>query len=344
LHHYFRQVLAGLRLWFGHFHKTFLQENLKSANIFFILGSGMRRFLLVLWITSLVVATCFVSNNEVQCQSSDKYSLNLQGFVWKHSTINALLVTPYGESWWNPSYLNTELRAIGQWNEAIATFASNYSDFSYLSSLKIQTIVSNVSLSGFDLYVNWAHFPLDNSSDEIGLSQILLTSESGIVNCTTTLATHTIHGNSFDDGDMQNAALHELGHDFGLGHSNYTGDLMYYLYTLGSPTEDVSTLDVYGVATLFGWENSTSSFHPINNWLNVNSVILPPDIAYRGLPVSSQYSLPQTLANNPIVQTLIFMFEVLLHPLFFGLAVLFIAILVVIALIPKRKKCVKAGL
>jgi hypothetical protein len=118
---------------------------------------------------------------------------------------------------------------------------------------------------------------------------------------------------------------------------------MYYLYTLGSPAEDVSTLDVYGVATLFGWENSTSNFYPINNWLNVNSVILPADIAYKGLPVSSQYALPQTLANNPIIQTLIFMFEVLLHPLFFGLAVVFIVILVVIALIPKRRKRVRAG-
>lgn len=303
----------------------------------------MRRFLLVLWITSLVLATSFVSNSGVQGQSSDKYSLNLQGFVWNHSTINALLVTPYSEVWWNPSYLNTELRAIGQWNEAIAAFASNYSDFSYLSSLKIQTTVSNVSQPGFDLYVNWAQFPLDNSADEIGLSQIFPNSESGIINCTTTLATHTSHGNSFNDGDMQNAALHELGHDFGLGHSNYTGDLMYYLYTLGSPAEDVSTLDVYGVATLFSWENSASSFYPVNNWLNVNSVILPADIGYKGLPVSSQYALPQTLANNPIFQTLIFMFEVLIHPLFFALTVVFIFIIVVIALIPKRRKSVKAG-
>lgn len=303
----------------------------------------MRRFLLFLWIASLVLAGCFVSSSGVQGKSSDKYSLNLQGFVWNHSTINALLVTPYGESWWNPSYLNTELRAIGQWNEAIAAFASNYSDYSYLSSLKIQTTVSNVSQPGFDLYVNWSQFPEDNSTDEIGVSQILPNSESGIINCRTTLATHTNHGNSFDEGDMQNVALHELGHDFGLGHSNYTGDLMYYLYTLGSPAEDVSTLDVYGVAALFGWETSTAGFYPINNWLNVNSVVLPADIPYKGLPVSAQYARPQTLANNPVVQTLIFMFEVLIHPLFFALAVVFIAFLVIIVLIPKRKKRVKAG-
>jgi hypothetical protein len=70
---------------------------------------------------------------------------------------------------------------------------------------------------------------------------------------------------------------------------------------------------------------------------------LPADIPYKGLPVSAQYARPQTLANNPVVQTLIFMFEVLIHPLFFALAVVFIAFLVIIVLIPKRKKRVKAG-
>ena len=35
---------------------------------------------------------------------------------------------------------------------------------------------------------------------------------------------------------MQNIALHELGHGLGLGHSNYTDDLMYSLYTLGGAT------------------------------------------------------------------------------------------------------------
>jgi hypothetical protein len=303
----------------------------------------MRRFLLFLLISSLVLAACFVSNSGVQGQISDKYSLKLQGFVWNHSTINALVVTPYSESWWNPSYLNIALRAIGQWNDAIAAFASNYSDFLYLSSLRIQPTVSNISQPGFDIYVNWAEFPLNNSTDEVGLSQIFPNYESAIVNCTTILATHTQHGNSLNEGDMQNVALHELGHSLGLGHSNYTGDLMYAFYTMGSPAEDVSTLDVYGVATLFGWEISAFNFYPTNNWLNVNSVILPADIAYKGLPVSAQYASPQTLANNPIVQTLIFMFEVLIHPEFFALAVVFIAVLVVIALIPKKRKHIKAG-
>ena len=301
----------------------------------------MRRFLLFLMVSSLILTTCFASNGRVQGQSADKYSVDLQGFVWDHSKITALLVTPNGESWWNPSDLNPTLRAIGQWNEAITTFSSNYSENSYLSSLRIQPTVSNVSQPGFDLYVSWAEFPLNNSTNEIGVSQIFPNSHRGIVKCTTTLATHQSHGNSFNEVDLQNTALHELGHDLGLGHSNYTGDLMYYLYTLGSPGEDVSTLDVYGVASLFSWEKSASTIYPISNWLTVNSAVLPADIPYRGLPVSAENMPPQTFANNQVVQALIFIFEVLMHPEFFALAAVFIVVLVVIVIFP-RKKRVKA--
>ena len=102
----------------------------------------MRRFLLFLLDCKFVFAACFVSAAEFRLKIKTRYSLQLQGFVWNHSTLNALVVTADNESWWNPSYLNTSLRAIGQWNDAITAFASNYSDYSYLSNLKIQPTVS----------------------------------------------------------------------------------------------------------------------------------------------------------------------------------------------------------
>ena len=298
----------------------------------------MRRFLLFLWISSLFLAACFVSSSGVQGQSPDKYSLQLQGFVWNHSSLNVLVVTADNESWWNPAYLNTSLRAIGQWNEAIAAFISNYSDYSYLSSLRIQPTVSNTSQPGFDIYVNWTQSPLSNTTDEVGLSQISANYQNTIINCTVNLVAHTHHGNSLNEGDMQNIALHELGHSLGLGHSNYTGDLMYSTYIMGSSGEAVSTLDVYGVATLFAWELNTTSFYPVDGWLNVNSVILPSDIAYRGLPVSPENASPQTITNNSVVQFLVLMFEILIHPELLSIVILFFAVLVVIALIPKRRK------
>jgi hypothetical protein len=294
----------------------------------------MRKFLLFLWIFSLVFAFSFVSCNGVRGQEDS--SLQLQGFVWNRLTLNALLVTADNESWWNPDYLNTTLRAIGQWNDAIKAFSANYSDFSYLSNLKIQPIISNTTQPGFDIYINWTGSPL-SKTDEVGLSQISANFGT-IINCTTNLATHTNHGEALKEEDMQNIALHELGHSLGLGHSNYTGDLMYSVYTIGYAPEDVSTLDVYGVATLFAWEINATNFYPVSDWLKVNSVILPPNIVYRGLPVSPENASPQTLADNSVVQFLILMFEILIHPEVLALAILFIVILVVIALIPKRRK------
>jgi hypothetical protein len=295
----------------------------------------MRRFLVFLWVLSFVFAACLVSGSGAQ-NKKDEYSLQLQGFVWNHSSLKALVVTADNQSWWNPDYLGTSLRAIGQWNDAIASFASNNSDFSYLSNLIIQPTISNTSKPGFDIYVNWAESPLSNLTDEVGLSQIFPNAESVIINSTTILATHSNHGNPLNAVDMQNVALHELGHSLGLGHSNYTGDLMYSVYTIGASPESVSTLDVYGVGTLFAWETNSTVFYPINYWLNESSVILPPTIEYRGLPVGSENASPQTLANNSVVQFLVLVFEILIHPEILAIILVIVLVLLIVGLISKK--------
>jgi hypothetical protein len=301
----------------------------------------MSRFLLFLWISSLFLAACLVSNG-VQGQSSDRpdiYSVQLQGFVWDHSSLNVLIITADDESWWDPNYLNITLRAIGQWNEAISGFASNNSDFSYLSNLMIKSTVTNESKKGFDMYVNWTDSALSNYTDVAGLSQVTPTFRGAIKNCTVILAVRTNHGEPLNEVDMQNVALHELGHNLGLGHSNYTGDLMYSTYNLGSSGERVSTLDVYGVAKVFAWKTlNATSFYPISSWLNVSSVTLPADVSYQDLPVSSENASPQKLSNNPAVQFLVLMIEILLHPEILTIVILFFVFLVAVALIPKRKK------
>ena len=300
----------------------------------------MRRIILFLWIASLVLVGCFVSGSSAQSQSQEKYALQLQGVVWNHSTLNLLVVTADNESWWDPSFLNTSLRAIGQWNEAIATFTANYSDYSYLSSLRIQPTVSTTTQSGYDIYVNWHESPFNNTTDVVGLSQISANYQNTITNCTVNLAAHTLHGNSLNEGDMQNVALHELGHSLGLGHSNYTGDLMYSLYNIGSPAEDVSTLDVYGVATVFAWEKDRSTFFPDNNL--VDKVVLPAGVTYQFLPVSQKNSRPQTFANNSVVQFLVLMFEILIHTEIYPFVILFFVVLVLIVVFFRRKG-VKVG-
>jgi predicted Zn-dependent protease len=295
----------------------------------------MRRILLFLWLTSLILVGCFFSGSLAQGQSQEKYSLQLQGYVWSRLTLNALVVTAENESWWDPTFLNTSLRAIGQWNEAITTFESNYSDYSYLSSLNIQPTVSNSTQPGYDIYVSWHESPFSNTTDVVGLSQISANYQKTINNCTVNLATHTLHGDTLNEGDMQNVALHELGHCLGLGHSNYTGDLMYSLYTIGSPAKDVSTLDAYGVATVFAWETDSSTFFPVNNL--VNKVVLPMGVTYQFLPVSQNNARPQTFANNSLVQFLVLMFEIMIHIEIYPFIILFFVVLVLIAAFYRRK-------
>jgi hypothetical protein len=319
-------------------YKLIVIRTFKEGEYLFYLGIAVLRFWLFLWISSLVLAAIVVSTSGVQAQGQDTYSLQLQGFVWNHSTLNALVITADNEFWWDPGYLNATLRAIGQWNDAIAAFATNYFDFSYLDNLRIQTTVSNTLQQGFDIYVTWTEFSLSNTSDEAGLSQIFYNYDSTVINSTTTLATHTNHGSPFNEGDMQNIVLHEFGHNLGLGHCNYTGDLMYPVYNLGSPPRVVSSLDVYGVATLFAWELNPPSLYSVTDWLTENSVILPPTITYQALPVSPQNAAPQTLANNSVVQFFILIFEILLHPDILAIVIVVAVIFVIIALIPRRRK------
>jgi hypothetical protein len=306
----------------------------------------MHKFLSLLTVASLFLAAFFLCNsNGVWAQNQDEYALQLQGSVWDHTTLRALIITAENESWWSNTYLNTTVRAIGQWNNAIAAFAANYSEFSYLSNLRMQTSISNASESGFDIYVNWTQSPLSNTTDEVGVSQISADYRNTIINCSVNLAVQARHGDSLNEADLQNVALHELGHSLGLGHSNATGDLMYAYYTRESGPKYVSTLDAYGVATLFAWDQNTFSFYPVNGWLKENSVVLPSDINYKALPVSPENAIPQTLADNPVVQTLVLMFEILIHPEILGSVVLVVLLSVVLGLVVrwKRGRTVKVG-
>ncbi len=301
------------------------------------------KFLLVLLLGCLFFSGCAVGNLEVLGQ--DVYSLQLQGSAWNHSTLAALVVTADNESWWSPLFMNATLRAIGEWNDAIADFAANQSEFAYISGVFIQAAVSSEFQPGFDLYVNWTESSLSNTTDEIGLSRTLVGVDDTIENCSISLAVHTNHGVSLSETDMQNIALHELGHGLGLGHSNYTGDLMYSYYSVGGAGEAVSTLDVYGVTAVFGWRAGGASFYPVSGWLTENSVTLPPYITYQGLPVSPQNAPPQTLANNPVVQFFVLAFELLLHPEIAAIAVVIIAVFAVVGLFTRRRKtrAVRAG-
>ncbi len=304
----------------------------------------MRKYLMFLLVASVFLVGVFASDLLV-ASGQNVYSLQLQGFAWNHSTLSALIITPDNASWWNPVYVNSTVRAMGQWNDGLEHFAANYSAYGYLAGVGLSWQFSNVSLPGYDVYVNWTQASLSSSADEIGLTKTFISRQSVILNCSISLAVQTGFGSTLDEVDMQNVALHELGHTFGLGHSNYTGDLMYSVYTLGSSPEDVSTLDAYGVATAFAWMLNSSDFFPISGWLTENEVSLPSAITYSNLPVSPANAPPQTFIDNPVVQFFVMVFGFLLLPEIGIPLLIVIIVFVVVALIPskRRRRPVMAG-
>jgi predicted Zn-dependent protease len=305
----------------------------------------MFKFLLLFLIfSSLFLSAGIFAISQAQGQNQNSYSLQIQGIAWNKTALKVLIVTPINASWWNPIYVNSTLRAVGQWNDAISFFASNYSDFEYLSEVKLESTVLNKTEAGFDIYINWTQSTLGGTADEVGLASATALNNA-ILNCTIQLAAHTSHGDALSDGDMQNIAMHELGHGLGLGHSNYTGDLMFPAYTLLGSAESISALDAYGIATVFAWVLNQTRFYPVSEWLQSSPVVSPSN-QYKYLPVSPENARPMTLANNPAVQTLVLALEILIHPEILFIVILFITVAIIIALIPKkttRKPVLKAA-
>lgn len=250
--------------------------------------------------TAFFAFTLFLSLSSlilVEAQTKDAYSLNLQGPTWDHSVIEALIVPSDGEEWWNPSYLNSTLRAINQWNEAVSYFASNHVDFAFLLEARIIPQVSNETSGGFDAYITWIE-QFGNQTCEAGLTRTTFGPSNVVANTSITFSVQDCRGNILSEVDMQNVAIHELGHGLGLSHANYTEDAMYFAYTLSSPVRAISTLDAYGVANVFRWLGVSQDFDPSNQGATVYSVTLPEGIEFDYLPISEENLPPRSTIDQ----------------------------------------------
>ncbi len=258
----------------------------------------MQKILILIFL--LVLSISFSDITLLEAANGTVYEMGLEGVTWDHPNITVLILTTENESWWNHLYINSTLDAINEWNQAFSEFIIKYSDYNYLSQLIMNPQVSNVSQDNFDVYISWIE-QFANKSSDIVLTTTKSTELGTISNSNMLLAAHDFDGNILDELDMHAVSLHELGHCFGLGHSNISGDTMYYDYVLNSPERAISTLNMYGISNVFNWIEHSIAFNPDNQDPIVHSVVLPSNINYEYLPIPKVDVIAASISNLQII-------------------------------------------
>ena len=253
---------------------------------------ALNSILLLILILTLVIPYSVLTEAQVN------YSIDLLGYTWDHSTISVSVFPQENASWWEPSYLNATLHAIDQWNDAIQEFAFNHGNFSYLSRVSLVPTIINENVSGFDIYIGW----ISECEDEtrIGQSRAIVKSPCVMTKNTVCLAAKAPSGHVMTEVDMQNIAIHELGHTLGLSHCNYSDDVMYATVYYRETVKELSSLDLYALSQIFEWMSNSTQFSPSNMCPQKSSVTLPTNISYYQLPIATEnlpLSAPQNLTD-----------------------------------------------
>ena len=287
------------------------------------------RRLILTSILLLIIFSAFVVLLFFQTGEQTEYSIELQRYTWNHSTISVSILPQENETWWEPSYLNASLHGIAQWNDAIQEFASNHADFSYLSNVHLIPTISHEVASGFDIYVRWR--AECDCEDTIGETLTTIQSPCAIVYNTVNLSAKAPSGHVMTEVDMQNIVVHEIGHTFGLSHSNYSRDAMYGTVYYREIVKPVSSLDVYALSQIFEWMTNSTQFSPSIVCPEESVLIIPSNISYDHFPIAAE--------NLPTSQNLIeYLIRLILRPETLTLIIVMITLIATTVMILKRRK------
>ncbi len=261
---------------------------------------------------------CFVEST-TSCQDFTYQPIGL-GTPLPYPHANVLLLPPTNG---NPlgsetslDYLDATLRGIRKWGPVFEAFAADYPQFSFLKDLTVHVEVfdgETPQRAGYDVIIMWlpytgpqfrglavTTFGAGNGYNQMcgnGPTADCATYRSTIeplIHDSTRLIFMSLFGNAPRAGqtlpdwpernDVENVAMHEFAHTWGLGHSAtfthaHGPDLMNSPYTDvfgdGDPAGDggertklycISSLDVYGMARLYDWLPSGDYRRPNSGW------------------------------------------------------------------------------
>ena len=289
------------------------------------------RRLILTAILLLIIFSSFVVLAFFQTEEQTDYSIELRGYTWNHSTISVSILPQENETWWEPSYLNASLHGIAQWNAAIQEFASNHTDFSYISNVHLVTTVSHEVVSGFDIYVRWR--AECDCEETIGETLTTVQSPCVIVYNTVNLSAKAPSGHVMTEFDMQNIVVHEIGHTFGLSHSNYSSDAMYGTVYYRETVKPVSSLDIYALSQIFEWMTNSTLFSSSIVCPEESVLTMPSSISYVHFPIAAE-NLPAYSSQNLIEYAI----RLLLRPEILTLFIVIVTLIVATVIILKKRK------